>query len=453
MRNFSKVAAGAVLLCATSAQAVELPGWDIARICTSDNSSGQCRLFESEAKRTLLGGWAVLPEAYRNACLDEVKEPDLSYRTLSQCLEQQVLRGRQLRVIGTATTVPAVPDGAVHRQDPAPDADTGAKIETLEDYFKRRESWGIGKGSSLVRKEIRIAAATSIPSGLGKRITSDARPPVLYVAETSPPPELTEVPREEIDKRLAELLSERESWGTEPSVKSAAAEAEAVSPAASEGAEPAAQLTEIPRSEIESALAALLAEREGWSAAPSTQAEVAPSEPSHPASGGEAKPAPQVADVPRGDIDKALSALLSERQSWGTAPAAAGQQVAARSADATACEAELREAVGKGTILFRPGSADLDTASFSTLDELSERAKGCQNASIYVEGHTDDLGSDTVNQLLSEQRAMAVLNYLVEGGVDSSRVEAVGFGESQPLVPNTAAENRTKNRRIEFSVR
>src|SRR5690606_15914055 len=117
------------------------------------------------------------------------------------------------------------------------------------------------------------------------------------------------------------------------------------------------------------------------------------------------------------------------------------------------CEDDLREAAGKGTILFELGSAVLDSKSYPTLDELSKLAKGCQNVSIYVEGHTDNIGPDNLNQALSEQRAMAVLNYLVEGGVDSSRIKAVGYGKSRPLVPNTTAENRAKNRRIEFSVR
>lgn len=412
----------------------------------------------------------------------------------------------------TATTLPAAAAGTSHTS-------TGAKIETLEDYFKLHERRGAPESTSIAG-EVRLAAVTSLP-GIGSRgqIASDTVPPLIYVAENGSSPKLSDVPREQIDKALADLLAERESWGTEPSVRSseaagetnaAAASAEsepveleayldrreswgvgappkevkaplaagavtplpsaAAAPAAAEGEAPIIhpreevpppELTEIPQGEIESALKKLLAERESWGTEPSAEVAAAPEEAdaaaaeeqSAPAEAAEAKPAPAMAEVPRADVDKALSELLSERESWGTKPSASGTQVAARPADATTCEASLREVAGKGTILFKLGSAVLDAGSYPTLDELAKLAKGCQNASIYVEGHTDNIGPDNMNQALSEQRAMAVLKYLVQGGVNSSRIEAVGYGKSRPLVPNTNAENRAKNRRIEFKVR
>lgn len=531
MLKVSKLVSGVVLLYATSAQAIELPNWNIATICASENTAGQCQLFESQAKRAVLGGWGLLPDDYRNACLGEVKEPYASYRSLSQCLELQVLHGRDLRTIHTAATGTAPPSaiGSSSSETSTPTiSDDGDKIETLEQYIKRRESWGKGKESSLTSKDVRLAAGASIP--LKPTTTAapqaDAKPPIVHPAEHRPPLNITEVPQSIIEENLAALLAQRESWSgaTASSISTAAVGSLAEYLAerdswgkgpAEEAAQPQSaneqQTADTSQTDINKALTNLLAERESWGTEPSSKTAVAPE--SEPASAEEAEPdtltaylarrdswgpgspakpvkaplaagavsplpttataspasdsgeqsvivhaaeetpATQMTEVPRAEVDRALSELLSERESWGTAPRSVGQQVAARSSEAANCETELRDAIGKGTILFRTNSAVLDAASFSTLDELSQRARNCRDASIHVEGHTDDQGSESTNQKLSEQRAMAVLNYLVKAGVDSSRIEAIGFGESRPLVPNSSSENRSKNRRIEFSVR
>lgn len=67
-----------------------------------------------------------------------------------------------------------------------------------------------------------------------------------------------------------------------------------------------------------------------------------------------------------------------------------------------------------------------------------------------VEGHTDDVGSESFNQALSEQRAQAAVDYLIAAGVDPQRVVAVGYGESRPIGDNSTEEGRAINRRIEF---
>jgi outer membrane protein OmpA-like peptidoglycan-associated protein len=69
---------------------------------------------------------------------------------------------------------------------------------------------------------------------------------------------------------------------------------------------------------------------------------------------------------------------------------------------------------------------------------------------IAIHGHTDDLGDDAKNLLLSENRAKAVVEFLVQQGVTADRLSAKGFGETKPKVPNTSNENRSKNRRTEF---
>jgi len=71
-------------------------------------------------------------------------------------------------------------------------------------------------------------------------------------------------------------------------------------------------------------------------------------------------------------------------------------------------------------------------------------------ADIY--GHADSTGPSAYNQGLSEKRAQAVVNYLVAKGVERSRLTAKGFGESQPIAPNTNKEGRQKNRRVELKL-
>jgi outer membrane protein OmpA-like peptidoglycan-associated protein len=69
-----------------------------------------------------------------------------------------------------------------------------------------------------------------------------------------------------------------------------------------------------------------------------------------------------------------------------------------------------------------------------------------------VDCHTDSDGNEVSNQTLSEARARSVRAYLVEAGADGQRIDAVGFGETLPVVANNTAENKQRNRRIEFSV-
>lgn len=71
---------------------------------------------------------------------------------------------------------------------------------------------------------------------------------------------------------------------------------------------------------------------------------------------------------------------------------------------------------------------------------------------IRITGHTDNVGSDQDNQILSEGRANSVRNYLIERGVDADRIEAEGKGESQPITTNDTEEGRAQNRRVEFMI-
>jgi outer membrane protein OmpA-like peptidoglycan-associated protein len=70
---------------------------------------------------------------------------------------------------------------------------------------------------------------------------------------------------------------------------------------------------------------------------------------------------------------------------------------------------------------------------------------------VAIEGHTDADGDDAANQALSEKRAAAVKAFIVSShGVDASRLEAAGFGESKPVADNATAEGKQQNRRVEL---
>ena len=70
---------------------------------------------------------------------------------------------------------------------------------------------------------------------------------------------------------------------------------------------------------------------------------------------------------------------------------------------------------------------------------------------VVVEGHTCDIGSESINQSLSEKRAKKIVDLITAKGIDKSRVSAVGKGESSPREPNTSEANRVENRRVQLS--
>jgi OOP family OmpA-OmpF porin len=84
------------------------------------------------------------------------------------------------------------------------------------------------------------------------------------------------------------------------------------------------------------------------------------------------------------------------------------------------------------------------------LDEAARMLEMCGSKRVRIEGHTDATGPEAYNQGLSQRRAQSVLNYLVGKGVASSRLQAAGLGESQPVASNATREGRALNRRVDF---
>jgi outer membrane protein OmpA-like peptidoglycan-associated protein len=102
-------------------------------------------------------------------------------------------------------------------------------------------------------------------------------------------------------------------------------------------------------------------------------------------------------------------------------------------------------------ILFAFNSSAIRPESTPTLDEIGTMLQDHPDLRIRIEGHTDSTGDDDYNQTLSEERAHAVLQFLVdEYGLDPSRLEAQGFGESAPVDTNDTPEGQQNNRRVEL---
>src|SRR5207248_1062718 len=107
----------------------------------------------------------------------------------------------------------------------------------------------------------------------------------------------------------------------------------------------------------------------------------------------------------------------------------------------------------RNEVLFDFNSAGLRSASRDSLREMAGVFEKYPNTTIEVAGHTDSIGSASYNQRLSERRASGVVNFLEQLGVRSSRLEPIGYGESQPRATNSTANGRQLNRRVEIHVR
>ena len=101
-------------------------------------------------------------------------------------------------------------------------------------------------------------------------------------------------------------------------------------------------------------------------------------------------------------------------------------------------------------VFFESGSAELKAASVIELNKLKALLTTNANLKIQINGHTDDVGSKTDNLNLSENRAKAVADYLIEQGIAADRLSYKGFGESEPIDNNDTEEGRKNNRRTEF---
>ena len=105
-----------------------------------------------------------------------------------------------------------------------------------------------------------------------------------------------------------------------------------------------------------------------------------------------------------------------------------------------------------GNITFATNSADLNASFFEVLSSVALVVNEFNQTVIEVAGHTDNTGSDTYNQQLSERRASAVAAYLGTRAVRADRVITVGMGEGRPVATNDTEAGRQQNRRVELTL-
>ena len=103
-------------------------------------------------------------------------------------------------------------------------------------------------------------------------------------------------------------------------------------------------------------------------------------------------------------------------------------------------------------IFFETGSSKLKSESKPELDRVIKLLEVYPNLKIEISGHTDNIGTNTVNKELSRQRAKAVVDYLSNNGIELNRLTFVGYGSSKPIASNKTKEGRRKNRRVEFKI-
>ncbi len=119
---------------------------------------------------------------------------------------------------------------------------------------------------------------------------------------------------------------------------------------------------------------------------------------------------------------------------------------------------EVSEAVQKTlneyakTILFDTGKASIKDQSAAVLADIITILKEYPTSKFSIEGHTDSVGSEKLNQRLSEARALSVKEYLVKNGIDEFRLSAIGYGETRPIASNKTRAGRALNRRVEINL-
>jgi outer membrane protein OmpA-like peptidoglycan-associated protein len=103
-------------------------------------------------------------------------------------------------------------------------------------------------------------------------------------------------------------------------------------------------------------------------------------------------------------------------------------------------------------VQFELGKATLKSESYAVLNQIADIMRKYPDYILSIEGHTDNTGTTEVNQRLSESRAKACYEYLIQKGIPASRMKYKGFGQSRPIADNSTYSGRTLNRRVEFNL-
>lgn len=157
------------------------------------------------------------------------------------------------------------------------------------------------------------------------------------------------------------------------------------------------------------------------------------------------------ADIAR---DQAAAARNDATAARGDADLARAENEALQR-EITALNAEITDrglVVTLGDVLFETGNAQLRGGIPNNLDKLADFLQRFPARTVLIEGHTDSVGSDDSNVLLSQRRADSVQAYLAGQGVSAGRISAVGRGEGSPIADNASPTGRQQNRRVEVII-
>lgn len=147
-----------------------------------------------------------------------------------------------------------------------------------------------------------------------------------------------------------------------------------------------------------------------------------------------------------GAVSDAAGAFPSNRTTDITVDApAVEEEISTLQTEFDALSVEIRE-----NVTFATGSDVLNDTATETLDKVVDLMNTYTQPVVEISGHTDDIGNDEANLQLSDLRAAAVLQYLVDAGIDAERIQSVGRGETEPIASNETDEGRAENRRVEL---
>jgi outer membrane protein OmpA-like peptidoglycan-associated protein len=108
--------------------------------------------------------------------------------------------------------------------------------------------------------------------------------------------------------------------------------------------------------------------------------------------------------------------------------------------------------VTANNLFFELNKATLTPESEPELKRMAQVMRENATLRIEISGHTDNTGTDAINDALSQARADAVKNYLLTAGIPTNRIQSKGYGSKKPKVSNETEEGRAQNRRVEFSI-
>ena len=168
----------------------------------------------------------------------------------------------------------------------------------------------------------------------------------------------------------------------------------------------------------------------------------------------EARYAEQERTALAAELDKARL----EAREREAAAARSDAQLARMEADTARAELQNARATDRGLVLtlgdvlFETDRADLRAGSVADLDQLARFLAKYPDRTVTIEGHTDSVGGEDYNVGLSHRRAESVRSYLLRQGIDTTRIQTQGMGESVPVASNDTAGGRQQNRRVEIIV-